>query len=145
MGERKRMQHRYRRFSFLSDIHGIKSSIGEMKGLGHPKQPPLNKNYVSREDDPVLDEEWFVDTIQEDLVNHPDNIMEYPFYGERIFEKPLVGFVRGDDPLLAEYKRIIGPFRIISPGQERYEIVLSMVANSERPTAIGRMLRPPSR
>ena len=109
MGERKRMKDRYRRFSFLSDIHGIKSSIGEMKGLGHPKQPPLNTNYVSRRDDPVLDEQWFVDTIQENLVNHPDNIMEYPYYGERIFEKPLVGFVRGNDPLLAEYKRIIGP------------------------------------
>ncbi len=35
--------------------------------------------------------------------------MEYPFAGERIFDEPLVGFVSGDDPLLADYKRIIGP------------------------------------
>jgi epoxyqueuosine reductase QueG len=80
-----------------------------MKGLGHPKQPPLNKNYTFRKDDPVLNEDWFVDTIKENLVHHTDNIMEYPYYGERIFEEPLVGFVRGDDPILTEYKRIIGP------------------------------------
>ncbi|MBW1848971.1 MAG: epoxyqueuosine reductase, partial [Deltaproteobacteria bacterium] len=109
MGSRKKMKNRYRKFAFLSDIYGIKSSIGEMKGVGHPKQPPLNKNYTLREDDPVLNEEWFVDTIKKDLVNHPDNIMEYPYYGERIFEEPLVGFVRGDDPILTEYKEIIGP------------------------------------
>ncbi len=109
MGERKKMKNRYRRLSFLSDIYGIKSSIGEMKGLGHPKQPPLNRNYTAREDDPVLNEDWFVDLIKHNLVNHPDNIMEYPYYGERIFEEPLVGFIRGDDPLLTEYKKIIGP------------------------------------
>ena len=109
MGSRKKMKNRYRKFAFLSDMYGIKSSIGEMKGVGHPKQPPLNKNYTLREDDPVLNEEWFVDTIKKNLVNHPDNIMEYPYYGERIFEQPLVGFVRGDDPILTEYKKIIGP------------------------------------
>ncbi|MBW2678358.1 MAG: hypothetical protein JRD49_12440, partial [Deltaproteobacteria bacterium] len=43
MGERNKMKTRYRRFPLLSDLHGIKSSIGEMKGIGHPKQPPLNK------------------------------------------------------------------------------------------------------
>ncbi len=109
MGERKKMKNRYRRFSFLSDIYGIKSSIGEMKGLGHPEQPPLNKNVTSHKGDLVLNEEWFVDTIKERLVNHRDNIMEYPYYGEPIFEEPLVGFVRGDDPILTEYKKIIGP------------------------------------
>lgn len=34
---------------------------------------------------------------------------EYPFYGEKIFDEPMVGFVRGDDPLLYRYKQIIGP------------------------------------
>jgi len=109
MGERKKMKDRYRKFPILSDFQGIKSSIGEMKGMGHPKQPPLNKNYAPRKEDPLLDEAWFVDTIKKDLVNHPDNIMEYPYYGERIFEEPLVGFIRGDDPILTEYKKIIGP------------------------------------
>lgn len=109
MGERKKMKTRYRRFPLLSDIHGIKSSIGEMRGIGHPKQPPLNTNYTPQEDDPLLDEAWFENTIKEKLYNHPDNIMEYPYYGEKIFEEPLVGFVRGNDPLLEEYKSIIGP------------------------------------
>jgi len=108
MGERKKMKNKYRRFPLL-DIHGVKSSIGEMKGIGHPKQPPLNQNYIPGEDDPVLDEAWFVNTIKESLANHPDNIMEFPYFGERIFEEPLVGFVRGDDPILEEYKEIIGP------------------------------------
>jgi len=38
--------------------------------------------------------------------------MEYPFTGERIFDKPLVGFVRGDDPIFLEYKKIIGPHHL---------------------------------
>ena len=79
MGERKKMKTRYRRFPLLSDLHGIKSSIGEMKGIGHPKQPPLNKNYAPQEDDPLLDEAWFERTIKEKLFHHPDNIMEYPY------------------------------------------------------------------
>ncbi len=108
MGERKKMKNRYRRIPLL-DYHAFKSSIGEMKGIGHPRQPLLNRGYTPEKNDPVLDEAWFEKTIQEKFVNHPDNIMEYPYYGERIFEKPLVGFVRGDDTLLAEYKNIIGP------------------------------------
>ncbi|MBW2634824.1 MAG: hypothetical protein JRE14_12005, partial [Deltaproteobacteria bacterium] len=70
MGERNKMKTRYRRFPLLSDLHGIKSSIGEMKGIGHPKQPPLNKNYTPQEDDPLLDETWFVNTIKEKLYHH---------------------------------------------------------------------------
>ncbi len=38
--------------------------------------------------------------------------MEYPFAGERIFDKPLVSFVRGDDPIFQEYKKIIGPHHL---------------------------------
>jgi hypothetical protein len=34
MRKRKRMADRYRRFSFLSDIEGMKNAIGEMKMLG---------------------------------------------------------------------------------------------------------------
>ena len=87
MGERKKMKTRYRRFPLLSDIHGIKSSIGEMKGIGHPKQPPMNKKHIPQEDDPLLDEAWFENTIKEKLYHHPDNIMEYPHYGESIFKE----------------------------------------------------------
>ena len=29
--------------------------------------------------------------------------------GEKIFDKPLIGFVSGDYPILKEYKKIIGP------------------------------------
>jgi hypothetical protein len=35
--------------------------------------------------------------------------MEYPFEGERIFDAPLVGFVRGEDPIFTDFQRIIGP------------------------------------
>ena len=38
------MQTGYRRFSKITDIGGIKSAIGEMRGLGYPKQPVLNKD-----------------------------------------------------------------------------------------------------
>jgi epoxyqueuosine reductase len=106
------VRNSYRRLSFITDVRGIKNAIGEMKGRGHPKQPELNKNYVPGKDDRVLNEKWFIDTITGKIEKHPLNAMEYPFTGEKIFDTPLVGFVRGDDPIFLEYKRIIGPHHL---------------------------------
>jgi epoxyqueuosine reductase len=102
------VRNSYRKLSFITDVRGIKSAVGEMKGRGHPRQPALSKDYVPDKDAPVLNEQWFIDTITEKIEKHPLNAMEYPFTGERIFDKPLVGFVRGDDPIFQEYKKIIG-------------------------------------
>jgi len=99
----------YRKCSFITDIRGIKNAIGEMRGWGFPRQPRLNKDHSPKDDDPIFNEQWFTDTIKEKLANHPANSMEGPLDGERIFDEPLVGFVRGDDPIFKEYKRIIGP------------------------------------
>jgi epoxyqueuosine reductase len=109
MGIRRRMKDHYRSLPFLTDLGGIRSAIGEARGKGFPKQPALNREYEAGPGDSVPDEQWFIDTITEKVANHPDNSMEYPHYGERIYDEPLVGFVRGDDPLLDDYKRIIGP------------------------------------
>ena len=109
MSERRKMKDRYRRFPMITDIAGIKSAIGEMKGKGFPKQPRLNTRYSPGGDEPELNEAWFIETIRDKIANHPYGSLEYPFYGERIFDEPLVGFIRGDDPLLSEYKKIIGP------------------------------------
>lgn len=109
MGKRKKMKDRYRRFSFLSDIEGMKSAIGEMRGMFFPKQPVLNRDVRLTEDGPVLDEEWFINTIKEKIANHPENGMEYPFFDEPIFDEPIVGFIRGDDPIFDQFKEIIGP------------------------------------
>jgi epoxyqueuosine reductase QueG len=57
----------------------------------------------------LFTEQWFIETIKDKVANHPENAMEYPFYGERIFEDPIVGFVRGNDPIFQEFKNIIGP------------------------------------
>jgi len=100
---------RYRRFSYLTDIRGIKSAIGELRGFGYPKQPKLNKDYLPQDNDPVFNEEWFIKTIKEKIAHHPANSMEFPFEGERIFDEPLVDFVKGDDPIFPEYKSLIGP------------------------------------
>jgi hypothetical protein len=100
---------RYRRFSWLSDWRGIKSAIGELKGWGYPPQPRLNRDYRPGPDDPPLDEAWFARAIADKVAHHPANSLEFPFAGERIFDEPLVGFVRGDDPILEDYKKIIGP------------------------------------
>jgi len=108
MVSHRRMKDRYRRLSYLTDIGGMMNAIGEMKGKGFPKQPRLNTEYRARFDDPVFNEAWFIQTIRDKLANHQDNRMEYPYYGERIFDEPLVGFVRGDDPILLDYKTIIG-------------------------------------
>jgi len=103
------MQSRYRRFSLIGDLGGIQSAVGEMRGLGYPKQPRLDKSCRARSGGPVFQEEWFEKTLREEIAAHPENTMEFPFYGERVFEEPLVGFVRGDDPIFQRFKRIIGP------------------------------------
>ncbi|MBU4315845.1 MAG: epoxyqueuosine reductase [Proteobacteria bacterium] len=106
------MKDRYRRFPMVTDIAGMKSAIGEMHGKGFPKQPPLNKNYTPTGSDPELNEAWFIQTIKDKIANHPYNSFEYPFFGEKILDDPLVGFIWGDDPLLAEYKQILGPHHL---------------------------------
>jgi epoxyqueuosine reductase len=102
-----KMRIRYRRFSWLSDWRGIKSALGELRGWGYPKQPKLEKASASAASE--LDEAWFVNAIQEKIASHPANQLEFPFGGEKVFDPPLVGFIAGDDPILEEYKRIIGP------------------------------------
>ncbi len=109
MAKRKRMTDRYRRFSFLSDIEGMKNAIGEMRGKFFPKQPVLNPDLRSDVQISVPDEEWFIKTITDKIAHHPENGMEYPFYDEPIFDTPMVGFVRGDDPIFDQFKKIIGP------------------------------------
>ena len=54
------------------------------------------------------DEEWFIRTIKDKIASHPDNQMEFPFWVNR-FEEPLVGFVRGNDPIFDRFKKVIGP------------------------------------
>jgi epoxyqueuosine reductase len=97
--------------SFGADIRRITNSIVDKK---HIKigQPKLNKAYVSSSFDPVLNEQWFLETITEKVAIHPLNSMRYAFAGERIFEEPLVGFARGDDAIFEDYKRIIGPYHL---------------------------------
>lgn len=109
MAERRKMKRRYRKFSLLTDIGGIKSFFGELRGVGYPKQPKLNRSHVRRADDPRFDENWFVKILKESVSAHPGNSMEYPFYGERVFDEPLVGFAKGDDPIFNELKKVIGP------------------------------------
>jgi epoxyqueuosine reductase len=109
MRKRKRMADRYRRLSFLSDIEGMKSAIGEMHGKFFPKQPVLNEDGRLGDPDPLPDEGWFIRTIQDKIASHPENSMEYPFLGEPIFEESLVGFVRGNDPIFDRFKDVIGP------------------------------------
>lgn len=112
MSQRRKMKTRYRRFSQITDIGGIKSAIGEMRGMGFPKQPLLNKDPGARRNRPACDEPWFMDAIREKIAGHPGNSMEFPFYGEPVFDEPLVGFVRGDDPIFDDLKRIIGPHHL---------------------------------
>ena len=109
MRKRRMMEDRYRRFSLLSDIGGMKNAIGEMLGMFSPKQPALNQDACLNNPYPLPDEDWFTLTIQDKITSHPDNKMEYPFFGETIFDEPLVGFVRGNDPIFDRFKEVIGP------------------------------------
>ena len=109
MAIRRKMKDRYRRFPYLSDFAGMKSAIGEMRGLGFPKQPPLDKTVTTSGDVPLFDEQWFVREIKTKIATHPENSLEYPYHKEPSFDEPLVGFVKGDDPIFQEFKSIIGP------------------------------------
>jgi len=106
---RRKMTDRYRKFPWLSDFAGMKSAIGEMRGLGFPRQPPLHRVVPSQDDVPVFDEAWFVNEIKRKIATHPENCLEYPYSTEPIFDEPLVGFVKGDDPIFQELKTVIGP------------------------------------
>ena len=84
-----------------------------MKGIGFPKQPKLGRKkgiLTAEQHRSLYSESWFLDRITTAVLSHPDNSMEYPFYGERIFDAPLIDFVRGDDPIFTEFKKVIGPF-----------------------------------
>jgi len=109
VSKRPRMKERYRRLSFVSDIGGMKNALGEMQGLFFPRQPVLNN--AAQRIDPALmpNEKWFIQTIKDKIASHAENAMEYPFCGEPIYEEPLVGFVRGNDPIFDQFKEIIGP------------------------------------
>ena len=97
----------YRRLSVLTDWRGIKSSIGEMRGLFFPPQPRLEKDLNDKS--AQFDEDFFTRILTEKIRTHPANAMEGPLSGEPVFEDPLVGFVRGDDPIFTNFKEIIGP------------------------------------
>lgn len=103
----RRMKSRYRALSQITDIGGIMNALGEMRGVGFPEQPRLHRSAAPGGAE--FTEQWFIDEITRRVAGHPENSMEYPFDGEPLFDEPLVGFVRGDDPLFAEYKKIIGP------------------------------------
>ncbi len=109
MNKRPRMKERYRHFSFLSDIEGMKNALGEMHGLFFLGQPVLNQEVRRIDPGGIPDEKWFIQTIKDKIASHPENAMEYPFYGEPIYEDPLIGFVRGNDPIFDQFKSIIGP------------------------------------
>lgn len=52
---------------------------------------------------------WVTTVIQSFICDSPENTLENQA-NERAWEKPLVGFSRGDDCLYERYKRVVGPF-----------------------------------
>ncbi len=103
-------QNKYRKFSYITDVLGIKTSLFDMYGIGFPKQPKLNKEYFKQNNGQKYDENWFINAINKTVLSHEANKLDYPFIEENIFDEPIVGFVKGDDPIFSEYKKIIGPF-----------------------------------
>ncbi len=103
---------RYRRFPLVTDITGMKSTFDILK----PDQPKLNRTLHGHADTAPYSEEWFASTLKEKIMNHPDNRKDYPFAGEKIFDEPLIGYIRGNDPIFEEFKKVIGPFHL-TPGE----------------------------
>jgi len=95
---------------------GMKNAIGEMRGMFFPKHPILDQGAHLSDPDPLLDEEWFMRTMKDKVASHPENKMEYPFFDEPIFNEPLVGFIRGNDPIFDQLKEVIGPRGLCATG-----------------------------
>ncbi len=60
-------RNRYHRLSFLADIRGIRSALGEMRGMGFPLQPRFSAGYGPREGPPAFDVLWFENTIKDKI------------------------------------------------------------------------------
>ncbi|MEA4847234.1 MAG: YhfC family glutamic-type intramembrane protease [Clostridiaceae bacterium] len=67
----RKARNSYRRFSYITDVPGIKTSLLNMRGIGFPKQPRLNKGISAQCNGENLHEEWFLTTIQEKVLSHP--------------------------------------------------------------------------
>jgi len=89
----------------LFDPRGWKSMVSETLGKGSPKLPRLKKGERQK-----IDESWFGNFIADFVKTDPGNQLEQNFSREKIYQPPLIGFAKGDDPLFQEYKRIIGTF-----------------------------------
>jgi hypothetical protein len=55
-------------------------------------------------------EQWVKEKIRGFIVESEVNRLALD--GEVIYDKPLVGFARGDDPLFRRYKKVIGKFHL---------------------------------
>lgn len=86
------------------DRQGWQSILGDALGTGAKPLPPLGAEPGGR-----VDEGWFRDFVAGFLTDEANSLMG-DFAGESIFKGSMVGFVKGDDPLLQDYKEIIGPF-----------------------------------
>lgn len=53
-------------------------------------------------------EQWLMERIRGFIADNESNRLSWD--GEVIFDEPLVGFARGDDPLFRRYKKVIGKF-----------------------------------
>ena len=52
---------------------------------------------------------WLTTTIEQFVTQSPQNSLQN-IASETAFDKPLVGFSKGDDPLYEDYKEHVGPF-----------------------------------
>ena len=59
--------------------------------------------------DPRNLQRWVESLVKDFIGTSPENNLEN-HTGEQAFERPLVGFSRGDDPLYESYKELVGPF-----------------------------------
>jgi len=58
-----------------------------------------------------IDADWIRNAAETFIDSSPENTLENPA-GEKAFDKPLVGFASGDDPIFEDYKEHVGPFHL---------------------------------
>ena len=100
------MKTRISRREFLKvSAQGV--AVAGFSGLaGHGCTSLAKASGFSEDKDPSL---WVTSQIEHFTLTSPLNTLNIQT-GEKAFDKPIVGFSRGDDPIFRQYKKIIGPY-----------------------------------
>ncbi len=89
-------------------------------------------------DQSLKNAKWIEDSVKDFIGTSPENTLKNQ-NNDQAFEKPLVGFSKGDDPLYQAYKEHVGPFHL-TPEEIFNVTFMDLGINPEKLTVISWVL-----